>query len=101
MIQIQNYINGQLINSKSGNYLDNFEPATGQIYSQIPDSNEADLELAVSAARSAQSTWANTSAEKRAQILCKLAGLIDDNADELAKAEAIDNGKPLAFAKSP
>jgi aminomuconate-semialdehyde/2-hydroxymuconate-6-semialdehyde dehydrogenase len=100
MHRIQNYINGKLQTPESNKYLDNIEPATGQVYSQIPNSDKNDLERAVEAAESAKTSWANTSAEKRAHILCKLADLIDANADELAKAEAIDNGKPITLAKA-
>ena len=97
--KIKNYIDGQLIAPISKNYLDNTEPATGQCYSLLPDSDKEDLEIAVTAAQKAQSHWANTSNEHRAAILNKLADLIDINADELAKAEAIDNGKPISLAK--
>jgi aminomuconate-semialdehyde/2-hydroxymuconate-6-semialdehyde dehydrogenase len=100
MQQIQNYINGELVDPVMGEFIDNYEPATGNIYSLIPNSDEIDLELAIISAENAKTNWANTSAEKRAQILCKLADLIDENADELAKAEAIDNGKPMSLAKA-
>ncbi len=100
MIKIENYINGQLVAPQMGNYLDNVEPATGRVYSLVPESTESDLELAIQAAEAAKENWANTSLEKRAEILCRLADLIDINADELAKAEAIDNGKAITFAKA-
>ena len=99
MLEIKNYINGELIAPQAGKYLDNIEPATGEVYSLIPDSDESDLALAVIAAEDAKNCWANTSTEQRALILCKLADLIDNNADELALAEAIDNGKPVTLAK--
>ncbi len=100
MEKIQNYIGGELKAPISGNYLDNVEPATGKVYSRIPESGEADLELAVEAAEAAASYWANTSLENRSAILSKVADLIDSNADELARAEAVDNGKPVNFAKA-
>ncbi len=99
MLKIQNYINGQMVAPDSGNYIDNVEPATGQVYSLVPESNDVDLDSAVKSAEAAKEHWANTSLEKRAEILCRLADLIDANADELAKAEAIDNGKAVSFAK--
>ena len=99
MIIIENYIDGENKAPISGQYLDDFEPATGQLYAQCPDSDENDLSLAVSAAERAKSAWANTSTEHRAAILSRLADLIDEHADELARAEAIDNGKPITFAK--
>jgi len=100
MEKIQNYINGQLIEPTNKKFINNIEPATGEIYGLIPDSNNEDLNLAVKAAESARADWANTSAENRSKILCKLADLIDIHAQELAEAEAIDNGKPKSLAKN-
>ncbi|WP_251358253.1 aldehyde dehydrogenase [Kangiella sp. TOML190] len=100
MQKIHNYINGEIVAPAAGNYLDNVEPATGQIYSLIANSDEQDLEQAVAAAEAAKNHWGNSSLEKRAEILCRLADLIDANADELAKAEAVDNGKAITFAKA-
>jgi len=99
MQKIKNYINGRLIAPQNESYLDNIAPATGEVYSLIPDSDEQDLTLAVEAAQSAKNKWANTSTEKRAQILCRLADIIEANSEELAIAEAIDNGKPVTLAK--
>ena len=99
MQKIQNYINGELVAPVDGEYLDNYEPATGQVYSQIPQSTNNDLELAVAAAEAAKKEWADMAAEDRSNLLIKLADAIDGASDELAKAEAIDNGKPITFAK--
>ena len=100
MQKIQNYINGELVNPIAGNYLDNYEPATGKVYSLIPESDEKDLELAVSAAELAQVGWADMPNEQRSILLLKLADAIEAASDELAKAEAIDNGKPISFARN-
>lgn len=99
MQKIQNYINGELLEPQAGNYINNIAPATGEIYSLIPDSDNDDLSIAIKAAEQAKYNWANTSAELRSKILCKLADLIEANADNLALAEAIDNGKPITLAK--
>ena len=53
MQKIENFINGELLPPKSAKYLDNFEPATGKIYNQIPDSDATDVENAVKAAEKA------------------------------------------------
>ena len=50
MLNIANYINGQLIAPISGEYLDNMEPATGKVYSRVPDSDDRDVDAAVEAA---------------------------------------------------
>ncbi len=97
--KIQNYINGALIDPIDGDYLDNHEPATGLVYALTPESNQKDLERAVDAAEQAFPAWANTPAELKAKVLNRLADLIEEHQDELAKAEAIDNGKPISLAK--
>ena len=97
---LKNYINGELIAPASGKYLENFEPATGQAYSQIPDSDEHDVRFAVEAAEKAFPNWSNSSAEVRSTILLKIADLIDDNLEVLARAESKDNGKPVKLART-
>ena len=92
---IANYIGGSLQAPLGGKYLDNINPATGEVYSQIPDSDRNDVEEAVGAARAAFPLWSTTPAEERFRILNLIAQLIDDNADALALAETNDNGKPL------
>ena len=98
MTHIQNYINGELIAPQSGEYLDNYNPAKGEVYSYIPDSTAADIERAYAAAESAREMWAATPKQKRSDIMMRLAQLIDDNAEELALAESIDNGKTVKLA---
>lgn len=100
MFKIKNYINGELVAPISGNYLDNINPAIGEVYSYIPDSDEKDVELATQAALAAFPSWSKTPKEKRARIIQKIAFLIEENLDKLAEAESIDNGKPLKLAKS-
>ena len=97
---IKNYINGELIAPVQGNYIDNYEPATGQVYGQIPNSDSADIELAYSAAKKAFPSWSKTTLAERSAILGKIAYIITQKLDFLAKAEARDNGKPLSLAKA-
>lgn len=100
MQKIANYINGQLVEPASKNYIDNFNPATGKVYSLIPDSDEKDVELAYAAAKKAFKEWSITPKEKRSQYLLKIAALIEKNLDKLSLAESTDNGKPLKLAKT-
>ncbi len=64
MLKIKNYINGQLVKPASDDYLDNYNPATGEVYSLIPDSNEQDVQNAVEAAKSAFPVWSKMNAEQ-------------------------------------
>ena len=50
MTKIDNYIGGEIVTPASGEYFDNFDPSTGQAYSQIADSDDRDVHLAVEAA---------------------------------------------------
>jgi aminomuconate-semialdehyde/2-hydroxymuconate-6-semialdehyde dehydrogenase len=100
MLRLQNYINGELVAPSSSNYLDNFDPSRGKVYSLIPDSDGIDVELAVKAAKAAFPSWSVTPKDVRAAFLIKIADLIEKNLDKLAHAESMDNGKPLHLSKS-
>ena len=99
MQKIKNYINGELIEPAAKQYIDNYNPATGKVYSLIPDSDEKDVQLAVDAALAAFPKWSNTPIDERSRIMLKIAELIEKNLDRLAIAESMDNGKPISLAK--
>lgn len=99
MLQIKNFIGGELVEPASSEYLDNFNPSTGEVYSKIPDSDDRDVHLAVEAASAAFPAWSKTPPERRFEILMRLVSLIERDAEELALAESIDNGKPLSLAR--
>ena len=96
---LENLIGGNFIGPLSGKFIDNTDPATGEVYGQIPDSNEKDIDVAVHAAQKAFPSWSVTPLEKRFEILNRIAELIDEHADTLALAETNDNGKPLWLSK--
>ena len=100
MDNIANYINGEFTAPHSGQYLDNFEPATAQVYSRVPASTESDVQAAVEAAKGALGTWVALSNDERARYLEKIADLIEVNLETLAAAESRDNGKPISLARS-
>ena len=99
MEKIKNYINGKLVESSSGNYIDNYNPASGKVYSLVPDSNEDDVNAAVLAANTAFQSWSKTSKKYRSDLLMRLASKIEDYSEELIIAESRDNGKPEALAR--
>ncbi|MFL6467616.1 MAG: aldehyde dehydrogenase [Pyrinomonadaceae bacterium] len=99
MQMIDNYIGGELIPPISGEYLDNFEPATGSIYSQIANSDDRDVQLAVGSAKAAFREWSTTPAEDRFSVLNRLVSLVERDLETLAMAESIDNGKTVEIAK--
>ncbi|MBI1216114.1 MAG: aldehyde dehydrogenase family protein, partial [Alphaproteobacteria bacterium] len=75
------------------------DPATGAVYSQVPDSGEKDLEAAVAAAEQSFPAWRDMGAEKRADCMHRLAQLIEDNIEQFIRAECVDNGKPLSLCR--
>ncbi len=99
MEKIKNYINGKLVESSSGNYIDNYNPASGKVYSLVPDSNEDDINAAVLAANTAFQSWSKTSKKYRSDLLMRLASKIEEYSEELIIAESRDNGKPEALAR--
>ncbi len=99
MLKIENYIGGELVQPASGEYLDNFDPSTGKVYSLLADSDDRDVHLAVEAARAAFPAWSNTSPEDRHDILMRLVSLIERDLEPLALAESIDNGKTVTIAR--
>jgi len=98
MVTLENYIDGKLLAPTSGNYIEDIDPAIGEVFAQIPRSTDADLELAVAAAKKAHPSWANLSAEQRGDMMIKVNQGILENLQQLAAAESQDNGKPLWLA---
>ena len=98
MKHIQNYIGGELMAPKSGEYLDNIDPSRGVIYCLIPDSTKEDVDLAVTAAEKAFPIWSTTPKDERSAIMIKIANMIRDRMDEFVAAESLDSGKPESLA---
>jgi aminomuconate-semialdehyde/2-hydroxymuconate-6-semialdehyde dehydrogenase len=100
MLHLKNYINGELKEPLAKAYLDNYEPATGLVYSQVPDSDGNDVQLAVDAAKSAFPKWSRLPLEERMMLLMKIADGIETRMDEFVQTESKDNGKPLRLARA-
>ncbi|WP_207492682.1 aldehyde dehydrogenase [Aridibaculum aurantiacum] len=96
---LENYIDGALAPPSNGKFIENINPATAEVFSHTPDSDDTDIELAVSAAKKAFASWSVTPVEERFKVLNKIAELIDANLETLALAETTDNGKPLWLSK--
>ena len=99
MKKLQNYINGKLQPPKSGNYIENFDPSKGVVFSLIPDSNLEDVAAATAAAKNAFPKWSMMSLSERSEILLRLSKGIEDRMDEFVAAESLDNGKPVSLAR--
>jgi aminomuconate-semialdehyde/2-hydroxymuconate-6-semialdehyde dehydrogenase len=100
METLSNYVGGELIPPSSRKTLDVFEPATGQVHAQVPDSDAADVARAVAAAKRAFPHWSALPAAERGRALRRVAELIRRDLESLAHAEAVDNGKPKSLARA-
>ncbi|MFU7516033.1 aldehyde dehydrogenase family protein [Clostridium sp. HCS.1] len=91
----QLFIDGEWRDSSDGATLKTYNPANGQLLSEIADATEADVDAAVKAARKAFNSWSKTTVNERSIILNKIADIIDENSEYLATIETMDNGKPI------
>ncbi|QSQ20348.1 aldehyde dehydrogenase [Pyxidicoccus parkwayensis] len=100
MEKVLNYIGGELLPASGNAWLDKPEPATGETYAKVPDSDEPDVQRAVEAASRAFPAWSATPAVDRSRLLRRIADAIRNRLDAFARAESIDTGKPLSVASS-
>jgi aminomuconate-semialdehyde/2-hydroxymuconate-6-semialdehyde dehydrogenase len=100
MIKILNYINGEFVAPETNNYLDVYNPATGEVYARVADSGKADIQRAVEASEKAFPAWKKMPVSERADILFKVASQISDQLNSLSLAETNDTGKPLWLSRS-
>ncbi len=90
-----NYIGGQWVEPVAGRYFENPSPVNGRILCEIARSDANDVERALDAAHAAKDAWGRTSAAERANLLNRIAQVMEDNLPLLALAETWDNGKPI------
>lgn len=90
-----NFIGGKWVAPVRGEYFENISPVDGKVFTQIARSTAEDIELALDAAHAAAPHWNNTSATERSNILLKIADVMEQNLETLARVETWDNGKPL------
>jgi 1-pyrroline dehydrogenase len=95
--QHKNYIGGEWVESDGGT-MEVLNPATGEVIAEVQRSTEADVDRAVEAAMKALPEWLEKTPKDRMELLLKLADVIEENADELAKLESLNVGKPMSIA---
>jgi 1-pyrroline dehydrogenase len=95
----QNFVGGKWADSAGGETMDVLNPATGETIAQVQASTAADVDAAVEAASRAYVEWSEATPGERAELLLKLADVIDDNAEDLAQIESRNVGKPLSYAR--
>jgi aminobutyraldehyde dehydrogenase len=97
--QYKNYVGGEWVESTTGETMEVVNPATGEVIAEVPSGGEEDVERAVQAAAKAWEEWSTKTPKDRAELLLKLADLIDEHADELTELESRNVGKPLSIAR--
>jgi len=100
MGDLRNYIGGEFVGHSGGQWLDNYEPATGSQICRVPLSNTSDVDTAVAAARSAQPSWGALNHSERAGWLDLIADSLEERYEEVAALESRDTGKPISLARA-
>jgi malonate-semialdehyde dehydrogenase (acetylating)/methylmalonate-semialdehyde dehydrogenase len=90
---IQNYNNGQFINSSSNRVMDVISPVDGEHLSTVPMSTSKDLDAAVAAAKAAFPAWSRTPIKERVQVFFRYKYLLEQHIKELAELCTEENGK--------
>jgi len=99
MLRILNFIDGDYSEPVSGKYLEGYNPALGTVYSEVPDSDERDVEIAVDAAERAFIVWGNYTQQQRSDTLMRIAEGIENQLEKFVLAETNDQGKPLWLSR--
>jgi 1-pyrroline dehydrogenase len=97
--QFKNFIGGEWVDAAEGGTAEIINPATGETIAEVPEGTQADVDRAVEAAKKAWPAWRESTPAERAELLLKLADLIDEHTDELAELESQNVGKPLGAAR--
>ncbi|HXM19398.1 MAG TPA: aldehyde dehydrogenase family protein [Candidatus Tumulicola sp.] len=95
------FINGEFVKPQSGEYFDVINPATNEAIASVAAASIRDADLAVVAARKAlEGKWATTPPARRARVLFKIAGIIGERIEDLARIESLNSGKTISGAKA-
>jgi 1-pyrroline dehydrogenase len=97
--QLQNLVGGEFVDAVEGGTMEVVNPSTGETIAEVPEGTQSDVDRAVEAAKKAWPEWRETTPAERAEVLLRLADLIDEHTDELAELESRNVGKPLAAAR--
>nr|XP_054750770.1 2-aminomuconic semialdehyde dehydrogenase-like [Lytechinus pictus] len=97
-VSVENFIDGKFM--PASRFLDSYDPSVGEVWARIPASGKHEVDLAVAAAKRAFPIWSSKSPTERAKVMNKIADLIEENLDDLAKMESKDQGKPVWLARA-
>ena len=95
----ENFVGGEWVDAVEGGTMEVLNPATGETIAEVPRGTQADVDRAVEAAKKALPEWLDATPAERAELLLKLADVIEENAEELAQLESQNAGKPLSVSR--
>lgn len=89
------FINGKEKEPSGGKYIERENPATGEPACRIAGAGKEDVDAAVNSARAAFEKWSSVQPSERAGYLIKIAEILKDHADEIARINTLETGKPI------
>jgi 1-pyrroline dehydrogenase len=95
----KNFVGGEWVDAVDGETMEVLNPATGDVIAEVPRGTQADVDRAVAAANEALPDWLEKTPKDRMELLLKLADLMDEHAEELARLESLNVGKPMSIAR--
>src|SRR5262245_48563662 len=95
----ENFVGGEWVGAVEGGTMEVLNPATGDAIAEVPRGTQEDVDRAVEAAKIALPEWLDATPGERAEVLLRLADVIDDNAEELAQLESLNVGKPMSVSR--
>jgi aminobutyraldehyde dehydrogenase len=95
----KNFVGGEWVEAVEGGTMEVLNPATGATIAEVPSGTAADVDRAVDAAARAWPEWLDSTPAERAELLLRLADILDANTEELAEIDSRNVGKPLGYAR--
>ena len=93
------FIGGEWSDAASGETMEVINPATGQVVAEVPKCGAEDVDRTVAAAKKRLPEWLDVTPKERSELLHRLADVLDENAEELARLESLNVGKPLMASR--
>lgn len=97
------FIDGSWVDGTSGKTLQSINPATGEVIAEVQENSIEDVEKAIQSAKKSfyvTREWRDMDTQSRSDVLLKIADMIEEELEEIAKTESMDNGKPLREAEA-
>jgi betaine-aldehyde dehydrogenase len=97
---VQNFIDGKLVDAADGRRSDLIDPSTGDVFGSAPVSGQEDVDRAFGAAARAFESWRDTTPSERQRALLKFADAFEARAEEIIEAECQNTGKPVELTRT-